>query len=369
MPSPIGEVPMPVRSSNRGATLPLVLIVMALMSLIVATAFSRASRERRINGDQQAQVSALAVAQSGLELYRTTVTSMPGATADVTLSGLPGGSAEISLRRVRDSVGLEPAIYAVSSRGTSTSAVRYGTGTPPAQRTVAQYMTWEPVDIDINAAFTSLSGLDKNGNSGALDGNDGCVGSGVPPVAGAAVPNALYTGHTNPINGNPDNAPVYLGTAGTAGSAKDAIHVNWDDIVNNNAFPPNYVMPGAWPTPAQMDQWPVIRANGNLVLDATIHNNSKGVLIVTGDLELNGNFRHDGIVLVGGTFTSNGNNEVQGAIITGLNIKLGTAVPQTAIGNGTKIFQYNSCNILRALRPIGSLEAVSNAWVDNYPSY
>jgi len=45
------------------------------------------------------------------------------------------------------------------------------------------------------------------------------------------------------------------------------------------------------------------------------------------------------------------------------------AVPQTAIGNGTKTFQYNSCNILRALRPVGSLEAVSNAWTDNYPSY
>jgi type II secretory pathway pseudopilin PulG len=360
---------MPVRPSDRGATLPLTLVVMALMSLIVATAFSRVSRERRINGDQQAQVSALAVAQSGLELYRTTVSSMPGTSADVTLTGLPGGSAQVSLRRVRDSVNLEPAIYVVSSRGTSTSAVRYGATAPPAQRTVAQYMTWEPVNMTVNAAFTSLSGLDKNGNSGALDGNDGCVGSGVPPIPGVAVPNALYTGQTNPINGNPDNAPVYLGTAGTAGTAKDAIPVDWDDIVNNNAFPPNYVMPGAWPTPAQMNQWPVIRANGNLSLDATIHNDSKGILIVTGDLTLSGSFRHDGIVLVGGVFVSNGNNQIHGAIITGLNVKLGAAVAQTAIGNGTKTFQYNSCNILRALRPVGSLEAVSNAWVDNYPSY
>lgn len=369
MPSPLGEVRMPVRTSNRGATLPLTLAVLALMSLIVATAFSRVSRERRVNGDQQAQVGALAVAQSGLEVYRTTVASMPGASDDVTFNALPGGSAQVSLRRVRDSVGLEPAIYAVSSRGTSTAAVRYGAAASPAQRTVAQYMTWEPVNMDVNAAFTSLSGLDKNGNSGALDGNDSCAGSGLPPIPGVAVPDALYTGHTNPINGNPDNAPDYLGTAGTGGTAKDEIHVDWDAIVNNNAFPANYTMPGAWPSPAQMNQWPVIRADGNLSLDAALHNDSKGILIVTGNLDFSGSFRHEGIVLVGGTFTSNGNNEVHGAIITGLNIKLGMAVGVTAIGNGTKIFQYNSCNILRALRPVGSLEAVSNAWTDGYPSY
>jgi len=369
MPSSCGEVRMPVRSSTRGATLPLTLVVLALMSLIVATAFRRVSRERSINGDQQAQVSALAVAQSGLEVFRTTVASMPGASADVTLNGLPGGSAQVSLRRVRDSVNLEPAIYVVSSRGTSTAAISYGPTAPPAQRTVAQYMKWEPVNMDVNAAFTSLSGLDKNGNSGALDGNDGCAGSGIPPIPGVAVPDALYTGQTNPINGSPDNAPDYLGSGGTAGTAKDEVHVDWDGIVNGNAFPPNYTMPGAWPSAAQMNLWPVIRANGNLSLDATIHNDSKGILIVTGNLTLSGSFRHEGIVLVGGVLISNGNNEIHGAIVTGLNIKLGMAVPQTAIGNGTKTFQYNSCNILRALRPVGSLEAVSNAWTDNYPSY
>jgi hypothetical protein len=368
MPSSPDEVRMPARFSSRGATLPLTLTVLALMSLTVAVAFNRVSAERRINGDQQAQVDALAVAQSGLEVYRTTVAAMPGLTDDVTLGALPGGSAQISLRQVRDSVGLESAIYVVSSRGTASSAVRYGANAAPAQRTVAQYMIWDPVNIDVNAAFTSLSGLDKNGTSGALDGNDGCAGSTLPPIPGVAVPDGLYTGQTSPINGSPDNAPDYLGTAGTGGTARDEVHVDWDGIVNNNAIPADVVL-GAWPSPAAMNQWPVIRANGDLSLDATLHNNSKGVLIVTGNLMLSGSFRHEGLVLVGGTLISNGNNEILGAIVTGLNVKLGIAVPQTAIGNGNKTFQYNSCNILRALRPIGSLEAVRNAWTDGYPSY
>lgn len=169
--------------SRRGATLPLTLVGIALMSLTVATTYSRVSTERRVNGDQQAQVDAFAVAQSGLEVYRTTLTAKPGASHDIAL-GVPGGTVDISLRRVRDAVGLSPALYVVSSRGTSSSSVRYGPTTPAAQRTVAQYMTWQPGTMDVDAAFTSLSGLDKNGNSGALDGNDGCAGSGLPAISG-----------------------------------------------------------------------------------------------------------------------------------------------------------------------------------------
>ena len=74
-------------------------------------------------------------------------------------------------------------------------------------------------------------------------------------------------------------------------------------------------------------------------------------------------------MLVGGTLTSNGNNTIQGAIITGLNLKLGMAVPQEAVGNGNKTFQYSSCNLMRALGHVGSLQRVRNGWVDTWSSY
>ncbi|HYC31889.1 MAG TPA: prepilin-type N-terminal cleavage/methylation domain-containing protein [Gemmatimonadales bacterium] len=241
--------------------------------------------------------------------------------------------------------------------------------TPPAQRTVAQYMLWQPATMDVDAAFTSLSGLDKNGNSGALDGNDGCAGTGLPALPGVAVPNGLYSGHTNPINGNPDNTPSYIGTPGAFGTAKDAVHVDWAGIVAGTAITPNVVLPGgSWPGAAQMNNWPVIFANGNLSLNGGT-TDSKGILIVTGNLTMGGSFHHDGIVLVGGTRTSNGNNQIQGAVITGLNVKLGQSVGQTAIGNGNKTFQYNSCNISSALGALGSLQPVRNGWTDDYPSY
>ena len=86
-------------------------------------------------------------------------------------------------------------------------------------------------------------------------------------------------------------------------------------------------------------------------------------------MTISGSDRWDGLVLVGGTLTSNGNNTIQGAIITGLNLKLGVAVPQEAVGNGNKTFQYDSCNLMRALGHVGSLQRVRNGWIDTWSSY
>jgi hypothetical protein len=185
----------------------------------------------------------------------------------------------------------------------------------------------------------------------------------------SAVPGGTYTGQTNPINGNPDNAPIDLGTPGTSGSAKDAVEVDWAGISAGTALPPDYTIPGnSWPSATQMLDWPVILVNGDLSLGGS-NANGKGVLIVTGNLTLGGSWQHDGIVLVGGVLTSNGNNTIQGAVITALNIKLGIAVPQVAIANGNKTFQYNSCSIASALERIGSVRRVRNGWTDTWSSY
>lgn len=366
-------MPTTIRSERRGATLPLSILVIAILSLSVLVAAARLSSERQITSDHEAVMDAFTVAQAGLEEYLRALTALPPgafppASHDTTITTLPGGTAQISFRLLRDSTGTTPAVWVVTSRGNNTAAKRFNFRVPSAERTVAQYAVWQPANLDLNAAFTSLSGLDKNGTSGALDGNDGC--GALAAIPGVAVPGGTYTGQTSPINGNPDNAPIDLGTPGTAGSAKDAVDVDWAGISAGTAIPPDYTIPGnSWPTAAQMAYWPVILANGNLTVDATLNADGKGILIVTGNLIVSGSWKHDGIVLVGGQLISNGNNVIQGAIITGLNVKLGVAVPQTAIGNGNKTYQYNSCSIASALKQIGSVRRVRNAWTDTWSSY
>jgi hypothetical protein len=349
-------------------------IVLALMAVAVAITYTRISSERRTGADGQASLGAFAVAQSGLNRFLANINGKPalaaGVVQTVNYTDLPGGTARVDMVMLREStITLLPAVYAITSRGTYTAGRRYNALTPPAERTVGTYALWTPTPFDLNAAVTSLSGLDKAGTAGALDGNDRCAGSGMPAIPGVAVPDGTFSGQSSPINGNPDNAPDEIGTPGTGGTAKDEVDIDWNGIVNGNVMPPNYVYP-TWPgtgSPGMAD-WPVVRVNGDLTLPSS----GKGILIVTGDLTINGATpprTWEGLVLVGGQITINGNMAIYGATITGLNVKLGVNVPQQSITNGTKTLQYDSCALNRALGKVGSIQRVRNGWTDTWSSY
>jgi hypothetical protein len=362
---------MSTRLNRRGATLPLSLMVLVLLGFSVAVAYARLSSERRITSDAEAQVNAFAVAQSGLSRYMETVAAKPAASpADIVYNDLPGGTATVTVRMLRESTTtLLPAVYVISSRGTNTTAKRYGSNAAPAERTVATYAVWDPTPFDLDGAVTSLSGIDKSGTSGQFNGNDHCVGAGgnQPAIPGAAVPNGGYTGQFEPISGTVEDVPNYLGTGGTGGTAKDEVDIDWAGITAGTKLAPNYTYP-TWPNSTQFAQWPIVRANGNLTLPSS----GKGILIVTGDLRINGAtppMQWEGLVLIGGILDLNGNSAIYGAAITGLNIKLGTAVVPTSIASGTKIIQYDSCNLNRALAKIGYLKRVRNGWTDTWSSY
>jgi Tfp pilus assembly protein PilX len=352
-----------ITSNRRGATLPLAILAIVLISLVVAAGYARVSSERRINGDQQAQVDAFAVAQSGLERYINGIVAMPPASHDTTITGIPGGSAQVSLRRLHVGTGSKPTLYVITSRGTSTGSVRYGASTPSAERTVAQYGVWQPGNMSVSAAWTSITGLNKSGGSGTLSGVDQC--GVMPAVAGVAVPNAPGYNQTGGAS-VPTGGPPPIGSLGAdTAAAKSAVHVDWPGILNDNAIPPDFVIPTqSWPTSTQMNSWPTIRVNG----DADIPS-GKGVLIITGNATINGSINWQGVVLVGGTLTSTGNNTVQGAVVSGLNVQLGMSVGASDVGSGTKTYVYNSCSIDSALTNLGKLQRIRNGWTDNWPSY
>jgi hypothetical protein len=99
-------------------------------------------------------------------------------------------------------------------------------------------------------------------------------------------------------------------------------------------------------------------------------NGGRGLLIVRGNLDTGSGatFNWKGIVLVGGELSGNGNNDIQGAIISALNAKLGETVPINVV-NGTKTYQYNSCEVAKALMSLGALVPLNNTWVDNWVEY
>jgi hypothetical protein len=361
-----------VRSNRRGATLPLSIIVLALMAVAVAIGFARITSERHTTSDAKAQVGAFAVAQSGLSRFLANLNGKPAGDQTATYTDLPGGSAQVELRMLRESTTtLLPAVYIITSRGTYSAAKRYNALIPPAQRTVATYALWKPTPFDLNGAFTSLNGLAINGNSASLSGHDRCGGA-MPSIPGVAVPDdQFYPTHTSVVNGNPEDDEYDLGTPGTGGTADQEVDIDWASIKAGTLLPADYTYP-TWPTSTQFANWPVTRVNNDGGTTLALPSSGKGILIVTGNLTINGAVpprTWEGLILVGGNVTANGASNIYGAIVAGLNVKLGQAVPDNDLGNGTKNYLYDSCALTRALGHVGSIQRVRNGWTDTWSSY
>jgi hypothetical protein len=350
-------------TERRGFALPVAILVIAVLTIMLAGGFSLVSAERRSVSDQKSQISAFRIAEQGLELYlvrrdslvsgQANYSRVPGAGDSVVIQ-MTGGFANVSLTRLRPPTGTQSGLYIVRSRGTETAGT-YALA-PQGVRTVAQYVLWVPAPMQVLAGWTALSGLQWNGNAGTLGGADLCGQDST--VAGAVVPiNPGYQGKTSMISGSPavDSVPP------------DSVHIDWNAIVNNNAIQATITIPGgSWPTAAFADTnyYPIIRVNG----DFTVPSSGRGMLIVTGALTLSGSVSWHGVLMVGGDITSNGTNGIQGATISGLNVKLGTYVPSST-ANGTKSYNFNSCEVNKATMTSGALITLPNTWVDNWVEY
>lgn len=350
------------QTERRGFAIPTAILVIMVMTIMVAGGFSLVSAERRSVADQRSQISAFQIAEHGLELFLIRRDSLlpnapqvPGAKDSVRID-FPGGYADVSLTRIRPVIGTMSGLYVVRSKGVET--VGAYAGSPEGVRTVAQYVLWEPAPMQVLAGWTALSGLDKNGNAGTLGGFDACGDSAA--VAGVAVTlNPGYEGKTEAAEGDP---AVDTLTA-------DSVAIDWDQIINHDAIQPTITIPGgSWPTPemwADTTFYPIIMIKQ---ADYALPSSGRGMLIVSGHLILNGSVGWNGVLLVGGDITSNGNNGVAGATISGLNVKLGTYEPSST-ANGTKTYQYNSCEVARATTTAGALVTLKNTWVDNWVEY
>ena len=358
------------RRSRRGVALPAALMLIVVLSAIAAGGFSMIEGERKVLTDQEAFGEAYNLARSAFDRFMATPTvSLPAINngawtgPDSVQFTFPNGYAWVMVQQVRPASVTDEAMYLVRSRGVRTT---YRSGnTPAAERIFAQFARWETASIPTPAAWTSLTGLLKNGGSGIISGSDACGAS--PSVGGVAVPTIpgyVQNGGAPVPSGSPN--VVDLGTQALANESVSSI--DWDGIVNGQTMVPDYILPtGGWPGFADPTVWPVIYVDQ--VASWSLPSSGRGLLVVRNSMTLGGSLSWDGIILVGGTLTSNGNNTVSGAVITGLNVTLGLFVPPNDIGNGTKTFKFNSCNVANALSHFNGLRTLRNTTVDNWPSY
>ena len=359
---------MPRLTQRPGFTIPMAMLVALVLLVMLTAAFTLVSTERKITDDTRSATDAEAIAESGLERYlvgrlQMGFNGIPGA-SESTRVVLSHGYADVVLTRVRPAVGQNLALYLIKSHGVRT--VKKVANSVNAERTVAEYAAWKNGSIGTKAAWTSLSGLHKNGGSGTLSGIDACGG---PSVAGVAVPHS--PGYTQSGGSSVPTGSPPIQDMGSQTQAETDTKIDWNAITGGTALTPDYAIPGgSWPSFPDPNVYPVIYVTG----DYTLPSSGRGTLIVTGRLTLNGNVSWDGIIMVGNNLISNGNNSVTGSVVTGLDDKLGNgaavdSVGVNDIGNGNKLFQYNSCSVSKALAQFGRLIPYSNAWVDDWSTF
>ena len=107
--------------SRRGAALPVVILLMVILALSLTAAFTLNANEQRSVDNQDEQVAAFALAESGRERYLQDRASFgfvgePAATESIRVVQ-PAGYADVVVTRMRVSFGGIPGLYALRSTG------------------------------------------------------------------------------------------------------------------------------------------------------------------------------------------------------------------------------------------------------------
>jgi hypothetical protein len=362
---------MMLQSKRDGFALPMAILLIGFMTAGVLAGFARSSSEIQISDHQTAETRAFALAEAGLAQYMGLGQITP---ANATYT-YPGGQAQVTVTLMKAApTTADTAIYLIRSTGRLAAPA----GKPQAERTVAQFAYRVVGTMQVLSSWTSLSGLHKNGAAGDISGYDATGCSGVN-VAGVATPDDMLTGKDDAISGEPQHDEM-----GTVEEMAAAIKIDWENIAKPVApaiipdivvcmpgtigYDPNYTNCSSWPAVTAFDNtnyWPTILINGSSPLPT----DGRGVLIVTGNLTFGGGDKWDGIILVGGMITDNGSGNIAGAVVSGLNVLKGEAVPASSKANGTKDYTYDSCAVQSAANGMAKLNQISNTWADNLSTW
>jgi hypothetical protein len=369
---------------RRGFALPMTIMVIVVLTAALTSAFVATASETTTNTALRGQNRAFMVAQMGLERFLEapdelslcptcdTVRTTPSVETFSRL--IDGDSVYITVTRVRhQSSRTVPAVYFIQARGLDKRSKMSGRlSNVDAERSVGLYAQWNTNTVQVLSAWTSLTGLKKQGTAGLLSGVDECGKE--ASIAGTTVGKGdmHYSGQPTWAEGSPA-----IDTSKTAAQLAADMQIDWEQIIYGDAMPADITIPDqAFPSLAWFDadtsRWPVIRIKSK---SYALPNKGRGVLVVEGDFTISGSDMWDGIILVGGKLTSNGNNTVAGATISGLNVLLPGNVPAStsefddATANGAKTYVYSSCKVARATKALQSYKVLANTWADNLPSW
>lgn len=353
--------------SEEGSALAISLIAILVITVLATAGYSMSNFELDTSRDFRADTEAFYVADKGLNRYL----AVHADDLDTTVVyQFQRGTATVSPEPITMGMQNNEELHRVTSVGQHVTPEG-----ETVERTVSTVLLATPMlPVLPNGAFVAGNTLNQNGSAmydgyNAYDPSGGtadplCEAAGVQE--GGSIPGITAdtfhvsggsTSRCEDDNGVTPDATCYDNPTEDFMSAEQWAYMRdtmkADHVINDSkAFP-------------QTDGWEVVRIEGGTYNRDAGARSGQGILIVEGNFFSNGNFSWDGLVLIGGKFGgSQGQEYIEGSIVTGLNELLGENVPDSNVGNGTKEFKYNSCNVYKATRAKYRVSKVPSSWYE-----
>lgn len=374
---------------RRGFALAMALVAIVVIGAIIAGVFFASTQEYRIGRNTLLQTRALTSAEYGLhfilrpgELANANALNAPVGGDPIIRTYSPDGGASVDTLRITR---LNTNSFLVVSEGSAGSAAT----SAAARRRIGGVIVINPLAVNALGALTTR-GETRIGGSSFIDGNDmnpagwTCPPPG-PPMPGIAIPSAsdiTTSGCTNLdcVDGSPKVQP-------TPAAAEDSTyfkfgHLDWAQLTSmaSKLFPGSPTLNGIGPTlradgscntldqknwgdPQKLtacgNYYPVIYAPGDLKITT---GRGQGILLIEGDLEVQGGFQFFGPVIVKGTLRTAGTGGHFNGAVLAANVELDQ---NTVLGNA--VISYSSCILNQATSALSIPGLASgNSWVEMF---
>jgi len=381
--------------NERGMALAIAIFALVVVGALVAGAFFAGTQEQRVGENQRRVQQSFGVAEAGVgerlrtwnpdSLNRRPIYGATNPPDSVVIGPLtaPGGTGSYGGATFK--VGNSLFLVDVTGRDSRSASGAIAAGGGARQR-LGILVRLAPVDFNIHASLTTQGGVSIQGNaqvngvdqnptgwtdcttplqnqpgvrvdSGTVStGGNGTV-AGTPPVVndpsltdssftnfgGATFAQLAARANITLAGGNYKTQPTFAG----ANCNKNDL-TNWGDGVN--------------PTSACGGYFPIIHITGNATLNG---DQGQGILLVDGNLDVQGSYQFFGIVIIQGELKTSGGGTTDAHFWGGVMAKNANLDTQNLSGKAT--LNYSSCGILATLLATATPAMMrSRAWVQLY---
>jgi hypothetical protein len=382
----------PILRDERGMALAIAIFVIVVVGAMIAGAFFAGTQEQRVGENQRRVTTSFGVAEAGaqervLSWDPGTMNKRPlycncagGDSVVIANAPAPGGTGSYGGYSYK--IGPNLFLIDVTGRDQSSAGGPIAGGGGARQR-VGIIARIAPIDFGIHASLTTQGSVSMSGNA-TVSGIDqvptgwtSCDPPG-PPQAGVRDQggNVTETGNAD-VTGVPpvvNDPTINNGTFTTFGGATYAqLAARATIVLPSGNYQTDPVASGSTCNKTILTNWgdgmnpsqpcgtyfPIIHATGTITLNGT---QGQGILLVDGDLNVQGSYQFFGITIIQGDLKTAGGGSTDAHFWGGVMAKNADLSIQNISGHAT--LNFSSCSILAALQaqsPISMMR--SRGWV------